>query len=273
LPDIAVQPVAAIHWVAEASRLAFADRNFYLGDPDFVDVPVAALLDPVYFRTRAALISPERAAARVAPGEPLPAAAWNYAASPPQEMVSTSHLSIVDRFGGAVSMTTSVQSTFGSQLMVGGFILNNQLTDFSFRPQDDGRPVANRVEPGKRPRSSMSPTIVLDSDGRLFAAVGSPGGSRIIGYVTQTLIGLMDWSMTMQEAIDMGRAVDRNGPLELEAGTGIAAQADALRALGQEVNVRPLNSGLHGIRRTAQGLDGGADRRREGVVLRLGGGR
>ena len=166
-----------------------------------------------------------------------------------------------------VSMTTSVEQRFGAHIMAGGFILNNQLTDFSFVPERDGKPVANRVEAGKRPRSSMSPTLVFDDEGEFHAAIGSPGGSRIITFVTQTLIGLLDWDLTMQEAIDMPRALNRNWVTELEEDRGLDDEADALRAMGHEVKVQKLNSGLHGIRRVGDELDGGADKRREGVVI------
>jgi len=173
-------PVASIHLVAEASRLAFADRNLYLADPAFVDVPVGGLLQADYLRQRAALIAPDKALPSVAPGTPTGAVAWNFAPSPFAQVKSTSHFSVVDQWGDGVSMTTSVQSTFGSQLMVGGFILNNQLTDFSYEPEIRGRPVANRIEGGKRPLSSMTPSLILDDSGRLRMIIGSPGGTRII---------------------------------------------------------------------------------------------
>ena len=261
-------PVAT-HLIAEASGLAYADRGLYMADADFVDVPVEGLLERAYLRQRARLIDPGQSMGTAAPGEPASGLVEARGPNGDMALPSTSHLAVVDAAGNAVSMTTSVEGPFGAHLMAAGFVLNNQLTDFSFRAEADGRPVANRVEPGKRPRSSMSPTIVLDGDGRLFAAIGSPGGSRIIAFVTQTLVGLIDWGLPMQEAIDQGRHADRNGALELEAGTGAAARAEALRALGHEVKVVALTSGLHGIRRTAAGLDGGADRRREGVILSL----
>ncbi len=256
----------AVHLVSEASALAFADRAVYMADADFVPVPVGGLLDRGYLRSRARLIDPLRATGKAKAGTP-PGLREARANGSDLTRPGTSHLSIVDGEGNAVSMTTSVEGPFGSHLMAGGFILNNQLTDFSFVPERDGTPVANRVEGGKRPRSSMSPTLVLDGQGDLFAAVGSPGGSRIIGYVTETLIALMDWKLDMQAAIDLPRFVDRNGPVELEAGTPLDALKGPLEAMGHEVTVRPLTSGLHGVRETAAGLDGGADPRREGVVL------
>jgi len=264
---------ALLHLYAEASRLAFADRARYLGDDAFVDVPVAGLLDPAYLAERAALIDAERAMRNVEAGTPpdAGAAALELAPSLPQQMVSTSHFSIVDPWGDAVTMTTSVQSTFGSTLMVGGFLLNNQLTDFSYEPERFGRPVANRVEPGKRPLSSMSPTFVVDAEGRLRVAIGSPGGTRIINYVSQTLLNLLDFGMNVQDAIAAPHAVAQQGPLELEQGTAILEHAAALEALGHRVVPRTLNSGLHGIvieyDGDARRLYGGADPRREGIAL------
>ena len=168
-------------------------------------------------------------------------------------------------------MTTTIERAFGSRLMVRGFLLNNQLTDFAFIPRRDGRRVANAVAPGKRPRSSMSPTLVFNDEGNLFATVGSPGGSRIITYVIKALIGLMDWKLDMQAAIDLPNHANRNGATELEKNTPVAKHADALRKLGHNVKIGSLVSGLHGIRVTqdafGDGYDGGADRRREGVAL------
>ena len=270
-PAFTGDPVRSIHLVAEASRLAFADRNLYLGDPDFVDVPVAALLDRGYLRSRAALIDPEGALESVSPGSPQPDLAWNFAPGKPTEVESTSHFSIVDRWGDAVSMTTTVQGPFGSQLMVGGFILNNQLTDFSFVPEVDGRLVANRAEPGKRPLSSMSPSLVYDAEGRLRLLVGSPGGTRIINYVAQAIVAVLDRGLNIQDAVAEPRFVAQDRVLELERDTAILEHGDALRALGHDVAPQTLNSGLHGIAidYTEDGrvLSGGADPRREGVAI------
>src|SRR5690606_28032780 len=188
-----------------------------------------------------------RAMRNVEAGEPLADAAAAFAASPPQEIVSTSHFSIVDASGDAVTMTTSVQSTFGSTLMVGGFLLNNQLTDFSYVPERFGRPVANSVEPGKRPLSSMSPTFVLDAEGRLRLAIGSPGGTRIINYVSQALVNILDFGMNVQDALAAPHIVAQQGAVELEQGTPILEHAGALEALGHRVVPRTLNSGLHAI--------------------------
>jgi gamma-glutamyltranspeptidase/glutathione hydrolase len=271
LPDIATQPVQAIHLFAEANRLAFADRNLYLGDPQFVATPVAQLLDAGYLRARASLIDPARAMTTVAPGEPVPLAAWNFAPGRASERPSTSHFSIVDRFGDGVAMTTSVQGAFGSQLMVGGFILNNQLTDFDYMPVAGGRPVANRVEGGKRPLSSMAPTMLIDERGRLRLAVGSPGGTRIIGFVAQSVVGVVDWNLDVQQAVAAPHFLAEEGPIEIEEGTALATHEQALEALGHNVAVNGMNSGLHAIAieytRRGRVLFGGVDPRREGAAL------
>lgn len=245
----------SLHLIAEASRLAFADRDRYVADPAFVSVPVAGLLSPAYLAERRKLISPDRSMGVVGPGVP-----------PGYVERGTSHISIVDRWGNAVAFTTTIEAPFGSRIMVKGFLLNNELTDFSAVPEVDGKPVANRVEPGKRPRSSMSPTFILDRDRKLFAALGSAGGARIIGDTLQTVIGLLDWNMSMQDAIAQPRIINMNGATELEAGTPIAAQADALRGLGDEVQVRRHDGGLTGVRRAGDGWQGGADPRRDGVA-------
>ena len=262
---------ASIHLIADASRLAFADRNFYLADPAFVDVPVAALLSPTYVAERARLVDPRAALRAVVPGRPLGLAAWNYAPGPFSELSSTSHFSIVDEWGDAVSMTTSVQNAFGSQLMVGGFILNNQLTDFAATPERDGLPLANRPEGGKRPLSSMAPMLVFDDEGRLRLMIGSPGGTRIINYVVQVLVGVLDWNMNVQQAVAAPHFLAQQALVELEEGTALIDETEALEALGHRVGARNLNSGLHGIaiEYTADGriLWGGVDPRREGVAL------
>ena len=270
-PTFALSPCAAIHLFAEANRLAFADRNLYLADPKFVAAPVTALLGEGYLRSRAALIDPDKAMPTISAGEPLPAAAWNYAQGSPSERPSTSHFSIVDGFGDAVAMTTSVQGAFGSQLMVGGFILNNQLTDFDYVPTVNGKPVANRVEGGKRPLSSMAPTMLLDERGRLRLIVGSPGGTRIIGFVAQSIVGVVDWKLDVQQAVAAPHFLAEEGPIELEEGTSIAAHEQALEALGHNVALNDMNSGLHAIAieysRRGRTLYGGVDPRREGAAL------
>ncbi len=253
--------------IGDASRLAFADRGRYMADSDFVPVPSKGLVDKEYLADRAALLDGEKALESVAPGEP----AWDHAAlrwadDESIELPSTSHISIVDQYGNALSMTTTIENGFGSRLMTNGFLLNNELTDFSFRSHRDGFPIANRVEPGKRPRSSMAPTIVR-KDGAPVLVVGSPGGSRIIGYVAQTIIAHIDWGMDVQQAVAMPHAVNRFGTYDFEEGTAMADMAPQLEALGFKVNVRGLNSGLHAISIGSDGLKGGADPRREGIAL------
>ena len=245
----------AVHLIAEASRLAFADRDRYVADPAFITVPLAGLLSPAYLAERRKLISPDRSMGKIGPGVP-----------PGYVERGTSHISIVDRQGNAVSFTTTIEAPFGAEIMVRGFLLNNELTDFSRQPEIDGRPVANRVEPGKRPRSSMSPTLVLDRDHKLHAVVGSAGGARIIGDTLQTIIGLLDWNLSMQQAIAQPRIINQNGVTELEEGTPLAAYADRLRALGHQVQVRPHDGGLTGVHRTNDGWEGGADPRRDGTA-------
>ena len=257
----------AVHLIAEASRLAFADRNQYVADSDFVQVPVEGLLDRGYLSERSRVISGTSSMGAAEPGVPPRQTAEALAPDAEPKQAGTSHVSAVDGFGNAVAMTTSVGTIFGAKVMVRGFILNSEIADFSVMPERDGRPVANRVQPDKRPRSSQSPTLVLDRDGRLAMTVGSPGGSSIIGYVVKALVATLDWRMPMQEAIALPNFVNRNASTDLEEGTPVADNAEALRALGHEVRLRPLVSGLHGIRVTPHGFDGGADPRREGVAL------
>lgn len=259
-------PVRAAHLIAEAERLAFADRERYLADADFVPVPVAGLLAPEYLAARAALIRPDRSLGRALPGSPpgAPLAEFGDGAAP--ELPSTSQLSIVDAAGNAVAMTTSIEFAFGSQQMVDGFLLNNQLTDFSFVAEQDGKPVANRIEPGKRPRSAMAPTMVFDRDGKLVLILGSAGGSAIINHVVKTLVAALDWNLGIQQAIAFPNFGNRNGPTELERGTVAEDWAGPLRALGHEVRIIDMTSGVQAIERTKDGWSGGADPRREGVA-------
>ncbi|WP_281299840.1 MULTISPECIES: gamma-glutamyltransferase [unclassified Iodidimonas] len=262
----------AVHLYAEASELAYADRNLYSADPAFVSVPVKGLIDPAYLAKRRALIDPVKAMGEAPAGDPSHDQGALFAPHIGPDIPSTSHLVVVDDAGNVVSFTTTVQIAFGSFLMSGGFIINNQLTDFSFAPEVDGVKVANRVEPGKKPRSSMTPTIVFDEQNRVRMAIGSPGGSRIISFVAKTLVNVLDFEMTIQEAISAPNLVAQSGILEIERDRGLLDLMDALRARGHEVRDRTLNSGLHGLTvhydedGTAH-YRGGADPRREGVAL------
>lgn len=257
----------AAHWFSEAGRLAFADRGLYLADPAFLSVPVSGLTDRDYIRSRAGLVSPDKSMGIAKPGDPPNKRAMLLSPSNGIEN-GTSHISVVDAQGNAVSMTTTIEDGFGSRLMTrSGFLLNNELTDFSFVPEEDGKPVANRVEAGKRPRSSMSPTLVFDAFGRLYAVVGSPGGSQIIGYVAKTLVALLDWKMDPQRAVEFPNFGSRNGPTEIEAGTEAEGWKPALEAKGHQVRVIDLNSGIQAIVKTPEGYLGGADGRREGVAI------
>ena len=253
--------------IGDASRLAFADRGLYMADSDFLAVPVTGLVDPTYLGERAELLGGDDALPEVAPGNPGFDHASLWAPDESLELPSTSHISIVDADGNALSMTTTIENSFGSRLMApGGFLLNNELTDFSFRTHVDGRPIANAIAPGKRPRSSMAPTIVL-RDGAPVLVVGSPGGSRIIGYVAKTIIAHLDWGMDVQAAIDMPHLVNRFGTYDLEAGTDAEALQGPLAELGYETEIRDLTSGLQAISIGPDGLRGGAAPRREGIAL------
>jgi gamma-glutamyltranspeptidase/glutathione hydrolase len=278
-----------LHRFIEASRLAFADRNRYIGDPAFVEAPGGdwqTLLAPAYLERRAELMSPDKSLGdEVAPGQPG-ALDVSLATPPRQPEYGTSHISIVDADGGAVAMTTSIEQAFGSRIfadggtgLAGGYLLNNQLTDFSFTPEVDGKPVANRVQPGKRPRSSMSPTLIFENNsehesegenelGELVASLGSPGGAAIIPYVAQTLVALRDWGLNAQQALELPHVVTLGGEVYMEKDRLPDATADALRERGHTLNERDLTSGLGVIVRQQDGtLFGGADPRREGIVM------
>jgi len=262
--------VEFLHRYTEASRLAYADRNQYLADPDFVPAPGGnwmTLVDQDYLRQRAALIG-SRSMKTARPGRPGDVkTSW----APQAEQIEhgTSHISIIDAEGNAVAMTTSIESGFGARQMVRGFLLNNHLSDFSFAPADtSGRPIANRVEAGKRPRSSMSPTLVFDqATGQLLMTVGSPGGALIIHYVAKTLLGTLAWGLNVQDAINLPNFGSVNGPTLLEAQRFPPTTADALRARGHEIREIPMVSGLQAVQRTPSNYFGGADPRREGEVM------
>ncbi|MGY2296114.1 gamma-glutamyltransferase [Pseudomonas yamanorum] len=267
-----LEPVPeAVHLIAEADRLAYADRAQYVADSDYVPVPVAGLIAPNYLASRAALIG-ERSMGVAKPGKP---AGIEVAYAPDRSplRISTSQVVAVDDVGGAVSMTTTVEAAFGSHVMVQGFLLNNQMTDFSFIPEENGQPVANRIEPGKRPRSSMAPTLVFDrQSGELVATVGSPGGSQIIEYVSKSLVAMLDWNLDPQAAVGLPNFGSRNGATELEAGLFSAPLKQALKDKGHALSEIDMTSGAQAIVRVrdAQGkasLIGGADPRREGEAL------
>lgn len=276
--DSGVPSASWLHQFLEASRLAFADRGRYIADPDFVAAPGgdwASMLAPDYLDQRAQLIGEQSMGSSAEPGNPGELdTAW--AQHPDQPEYGTSHISIIDEDGNAVAMTTSIEQAFGSRILAdggtdlaGGFLLNNELTDFSFAPEIDGEPVANRVEPGKRPRSSMSPTLVFDREsGELVASLGSPGGAAIIHYTASTLEALRDWGLNAQEALNLPHAVTLGGDVTLEEGRFSEATIEALRERGHTVKEGELTSGLQAIVRQSDGtLFGGADPRREGVVM------
>lgn len=257
--------VQALHLFAQASRLAFADRERFLADPAFSKVPVQGLLAADYLRKRSAQINVKRDAAVVEAGEPKGAEPLQ--SSKAVEFDNTSHLSVVDKDGNAVSMTTSIENAFGSGILVNGYLLNNQLTDFSLDARKDGVWVANRVEAGKRPRSSMAPMMVFNAKGELLMLAGSPGGSRIIDYVAQALVAMIDWQLDPQQAADLAKVTHRNDFLALEQGTELEHLLPALRELGYQPKLVELNSGLHLIKKSADGWQGGADPRREGQAI------
>jgi len=271
-----------LHQFLEAARLAFADRGRYIADPDFVEAPGgdwSVMLAPDYLALRAALIGEESLGSGGAqPGNPGElATAWGQ--HPDQSEYGTSHISIVDEHGNAIAMTTTIEAAFGARILAdggtglaGGYLLNNELTDFSFAPEDaDGDPIANRVEANKRPRSSMSPTLVFardgDTRGELVASLGSPGGAAIIHYTAKALVAMLDWGLDAQEALNLPHAITLGGPVFLEEGRFPAETLEALNARGHEASERELVSGLQAIQRTETGFFGGADPRREGVVM------
>ena len=251
--------------IGDATRLAFADRGRYVADSDFLPVPVAGLVDKEYLSTRAMLLDRDGALETVEPGTPKFSHAMHWGDDASLELPSTSHISIFDSFGNVASMTTTIENGFGARIMANGYLLNNELTDFSFKTHDNGAPIANAVAPGKRPRSSMAPTIVLQ-DGVPVMALGSPGGSRIIPYVANALIAHIEWGLGPQEMANLPHRINRFGTFDLEAGTEAEAMKADMEAMGYKTNVTDLNSGLHIIQKTADGLLGGADPRREGIA-------
>lgn len=271
-PKDGVPGAEAVHVFAEVGRLAYADRNRYAADTDFVPLPgrgIPSLIDKAYLSKRAALIGARSMGEAPAGTPPGMEVAWG--TDNAIETPSTSHVSVVDGNGAGLAMTTTIEDAFGSRQMVDGFMLNNQLTDFSFSAADADGPVANRVQAGKRPRSAMSPTIVFErKTGRLVLVVGSPGGPAIINYVAKVLVGTLDWGLNVQQAIALPNFGSRNGPTELERGRFPSATLDLLRARGHAIRVSEQTSGLHGIERiSVHGVPmwfGGADPRREGIA-------
>ena len=268
--DLGQAPLGATpaHLIGVAERLAYADRDRYLADSDFVNVPVQGLLDPAYLAQRRAVIDLEHALPNVAPGTPPNTRQGSFGRDATIESHGTSHISIVDDDGNAVAMTTTIEQSFGSRLMVRGFLLNNELTDFSFLPTDaEGRPVANAVGPGKRPRSTMDPTMVFAAGRRLVYLLGSPGGSAIILFNLKALLALIDWHLDPQAAAALVNFGSMGEAFLLEPGAAWDGLAKSMQALGHPVERLPLTSGMHIIAVSPDGLEGGADPRREGVAL------
>lgn len=253
------------HLISEAMRLAYADRDKYLGDADFVDVPVAGLTDPAYLASRAALIAPDAARQDYPAGNPPGAPARTAAISP--DVPGTTHFVAADKWGNVVSMTSTVEGPFGSQLIANGYFLNNELTDFTFAPEKDGQPVANRVAPGKRPLSSMSPTIVYDAQGKVVLALGSAGGKRIIMHVLKTLIGVIDWKLPVAEAIALPNIYMAGDAVQVEAGTTLSAMQGELSRKGRTVLSSELGSKVNAIERDGSLWRGAADPRSEGKAM------
>lgn len=265
LKNMPIDSTQIIHLFTQSSRLAFADRARYIGDSDFVQVPVNGLINDKYLTLRSQQINPKLDMGKAQAGHVSLMAVQ--ADDDAIEMPSTSHISIVDTKGNAVSMTTSVEMAFGSAVFVEGFLLNNQLTDFSLSPEVNGQLVANRLAPLKRPRSSMAPTMVFNPDGSLRLVVGSPGGSKIINYVAQTVLAVLEWGLDIQTAINLPRVTNRNDKTTLEKGTYYENLAEKLTDMGHNVSIRDLNSGIQGIEVFPNRLIGGADPRREGKVI------
>ena len=265
-PKGKIRDPQTLRLIGDATRLAFADRGRYVADGDFVSVPTKELVEEQYLSKRASLLNRRNAIPVVTAGEPIASLTHRWAPDLSIEKPSTTHVSIIDAYGNALSLTSSIENAFGSRLMTNGFLLNNQLTDFSFRSSANGTPIANRVEGGKRPRSSMAPTIVLE-DGKIVLLIGSPGGSRIIPYVSNTIVAILDWGLDVQEAVSQPHAVNRFGIYEIEEGTSLTGLKKWLQELGYEIKERPLNSGLNVILKKDGKLYGGSDPRREGIAI------
>ena len=265
-PIVKMRDPQTLRLIGDATRLAFADRGRYVADTDFVNVPINELVAEKYLKSRASLLNRSNAIPHIAAGEPDAFLSTRWAPDLSLEKHSTTHVSIIDSYGNALSLTSSIENAFGSRLMTNGFLLNNQLTDFSFKSSANGVPIANRVEGGKRPRSSMAPTIVL-KDGKPILVIGSPGGSRIIPYVSNTIIAILDMGLDVQKAVSQPHAVNRFGTFEIEKGTSLIKSKKSLRELGYEVRERSLNSGLNVIMKKNGEFYGGSDPRREGVAI------
>lgn len=265
-PKGKIRDPQTLRLIGDATRLAFADRGRYVADGDFVSVPTKELVEEQYLSKRASLLNRRNAIPVVTAGEPIASLTHRWAPDLSIEKPSTTHVSIIDAYGNALSLTSSIENAFGSRLMTNGFLLNNQLTDFSFRSSANGTPIANRVEGGKRPRSSMAPTIVLE-DGKIVLLIGSPGGSRIIPYVSNTIVAILDWGLDVQEAVSQPHAVNRFGVYEIEEDTSLTGLKKWLQELGYEIKERPLNSGLNVILKKDGKLYGGSDPRREGIAI------
>ena len=257
--------IDAIHLFSEAGRLAFADRDRYIADPDTTVAPLDGLLDNAYLAQRAALIKTDTSMGTALPGSPV-AAPSNGKDVVSEERPSTSHLTIVDRYGNIVALTSSIADAFGSRLMVRGFLLNSQLADFSFQPFMDGQPVANRVGAGKRPRSAMSPIMVLDRQQKPVLVLGSAGGPNIINHVAQALVEVLEWQQPLQNAVEQYHYGSRNGPTELEYGKDWSKVLSGLQDRGHQIETRDITSGLHGIQRNGKYWRSATDPRREGVA-------
>jgi gamma-glutamyltranspeptidase/glutathione hydrolase len=271
-PEIAKGPAEAdaLGLFIDASRLAYADRDYYVADPDFTPIP--DLLNPNYVANRAARLKPSEKLPGAAPGNPAAFTGGDsllgrWAGDKTKETPGTTHLSVVDSNGDAVSMTATIEGAFGSQRMTNGFMLNNELTDFARDLSADGRPYANAVGPRKRPRSSMSPTIIFNKSGEFYAATGSPGGMSIIAYTLKSIVAMIDWKMSPQEAAAFPNIIARAGGVRIETATMDAAAVATLRKRGYTItDSTGEGSGVHIVRAGATTLEGGADPRREGVA-------